>query len=344
MRLFLLKVGSFFGVLFVCLFGFRSLAPYYYANPDIVAKFGYLRENTSFDLLFLGSSRVYRHVDPDIIDEIMGESNTSSFNLGAGGTYGLEVLHLAENILLKDDFTKLRYLVVELQLPEVIDDQNLHAARSKYYLDTSRCNQALDFLHAYYPDQANALSKNFRIAWLERSLSIGMIRAQAYSLFVPVQGRKKIGPANNGYVNLDVALGQAGGGGFHQRRQAFLSRLDSFERDIQDHVQSFSDIQPHSAGMAYLKAHLDLIELGRERGVHVVFHLSPIMRGRSQSGTEWMRRRLPYEHIVDMSNPQEYPEFYDSSLYFDHGHFNAEGATRYSYAFAEALKVILRLD
>ena len=326
----------------LCLYGFRILAPYYYANPDIVAKSGFLSDNADFDIVFMGSSRVFRHIDPAIIDEVMGESNTSSFNFGAGGTYGLEVLHLAENLLSSGDLPELRYLIVELQLPELIDDQNLHAARSKYYLDWRRCNQALGFLDAYYPDEAKALTKNFRIAWLERSLSIGMIRAQAYALLRPVSGRAKLGPGYDGYVNLDVAIDQERGVGLSQRRETFLRSRERFEQEIDAYIQGFPTVQPRSVGEAYMQAHLDLIELGRERGVHVIFHLSPIMRARSQSGTKWLSRRLPDVNLVDMSNPQEYSEFFDSSLYFDHGHFNAEGASLYSYAFAEILVELVR--
>jgi hypothetical protein len=317
--------------------GLRAFSPYYYGNPIYLEKFGYLNHTEEeYDLVFMGSSRTLRQVNSKKVDEELSGA-TRSFNLGAGGTFGLQVLYAAEHLLLERDvLPNMRVLVVELQLPQPIADTNLHAARSKYYIDSKRYNSAADFVRAYYPSsEASLYLRNYRSAWLERMMNLGLIRAQLLSLFSPRNGGHFLGEQENGYVPLDDEIGKRS---YQERRRDFIENKDLYLKEFNSNRDR--RLEGVDIGEAYLQEHLDLIKLGRRKGIHVVFVLLPGGFHLPQAGAVAIYDQIPSDCRIDVGSQDQWAMLYNPELYFDRGHLNEVGARLLSKLLAEELRAL----
>lgn len=50
-----------------------------------------------------------------------------------------------------------------------------------------------------------------------------------------------------------------------------------------------------------------------------------------------LMRQLPANNILDLSDPEKYPDLYDPAVYYDFVHFNKRGAELFTRHIAEAL-------
>jgi len=320
---FLKQIFVFFFCVYGLMFGLRLAVPYYYANPIYLEKFNYLdKTDADHDLVFMGSSRTFRQIAPRKIDEEMG-GDIRSFNLGAGGTFGLEVLYAAEQLLSKrDTLPKMRVLVIEIQLPQPITDTNLRAARSKYYVDFKRYRSADDFFSSYYTlSEADLHMRNYRNAWLERALNIGLIRSQIFSLIGRGARNVFLGNEGSGYVPLDEEIHKRS---YYERRRDFVENLETYVNEF--YVRRGRKLETVDIGDVYLKQHLDLIEMGLSKGIRVIFMLLPSGFQLSSSGPEAIYAKLPEESRIDVGSQESWPMLYNPNLYFDRGHLNKSGA------------------
>ena len=86
MKSFLFRCAGFGVLLFVALQLVELAVPFYWGNSGFATKMGYLKESgLRYDTLFVGSSRVFRQVDPSIFDGAT-DGLTKSFNLGVSAT------------------------------------------------------------------------------------------------------------------------------------------------------------------------------------------------------------------------------------------------------------------
>ena len=73
---FLKRILPFFVCITGVMLGIRAFSPYYYGNPIYLEKFGYLNDTKEeYDLVFMGSSRTLRQVNPKHVDEELSVSN-----------------------------------------------------------------------------------------------------------------------------------------------------------------------------------------------------------------------------------------------------------------------------
>lgn len=340
MRFFLLRVFGFFFLLAAVLWGGRSLAPYYYANPILVDKFTHLRSENDYNMVIFGSSRTFRQVDARLLDEAL-DLGKRTFNLGAGGTFGLEVLYNAEHFLRSNDLRDLELLMVEIQLPQIIDDSNMHVPRSKYFLDYERYLCAVDFSAKYYSrPEAIEYIQNFTNSWLEQLFNIGLVRAQLYGILSRIKVGGTVYDERSGFIPLDDELPRKS---YVKRRDEFLQNINSYEAEfrfgIADRQTTIRDI-----GTKYLQAHQDLIELGQQQGVRVIFVLLPSGFQLDQQDTQLLYGLLPEGAKIDVGSYEKWPMLYDSNLYFDRGHLNEEGATLLTSILATELRQVLDRD
>lgn len=334
---FIFRILGFFFVIALAVIGLKMAAPIYYGNPILLEKVNFMSGRDGVEAVFLGSSRTYRHIVPTVFSEISAEK-ISAVNFGAGGTFGIEVLRFAEGIVDDHRFKNLRYVFIELQLPEVIDDSNRHAIRSKYYLDWKRLRIVEDFVRYYFPEEFQPLTTNFREAFFEQMFGIGLLRAKLNALIPQGKRNRYVGPDGDGFVSLDLELGrERGKGSYYARQQAFL--VDLSEGSVTVGMES-DELDNHDRGRTigrlYPQAHLDLLDDFQSRGMQVYFFRPPDLTGRNNAGLSELQAKLPQESLFDFSNVFEYPELYKKEYYFDRGHFNEEGARAFSKVFAEA--------
>jgi len=180
MKKFILKIFGFTFFLLTILFVIKSTVPFYWGQGQkslLANKAEYILEkDQKYDILFCGSSRTYRHVDPLIFDSITG---LNSFNFGIAGCSYLEthylIDHLLKSLVIQDS------LIIFLQetAPWPIKNDNLHSIRSKYFLDIKRLDMALSY---YWKKRNYHQIYNYILSYLENKLCIGELRMIFYYL------------------------------------------------------------------------------------------------------------------------------------------------------------------
>jgi len=131
-----MRLALFAFMLWSVLWLMNTALPYYWGNPGYAAKMDFLgKQRDSFNVFFIGSSRIYRQAMPLVFDAHT-QSKTRSFNLGYRATFNPESYYLVENFI-KEKAVQPTSILIELQPFVPIADRNLYTVRSNYFLDYS---------------------------------------------------------------------------------------------------------------------------------------------------------------------------------------------------------------
>lgn len=291
----------------------------FYGNQLINKKFSWIKNDTSkneINTLYFGSSHAYRHLNPSIIDSINGK--TSSFNMGGIGTFPLENLYIIEKTLSK--YSNIKYALVQIQTPRVIDDKNVMAEQSIYYSNFKTLVRAINYrkLNKWFS------SKNFFKSFLLR-----MIR---YQNSVPVQSPIVLEDEilkNNGFLSLDD-------------QQYLLNDTNLADRHIEVFKKKFvrtinkqKEKRSPSIGEEWMIDELIKIAKKNET-IKFIFFFNPLHNINFKS---LKKKKLPYNCQIIFMNNTEIIENID--YYYDRGHMNKKGAEIYSKKIGEFLRTNL---
>lgn len=181
MKIFCLKILIFLIILLSIIYSIKSTVPFYWGNNDLGHKIEYFLKKKYIDristqkqiecnVLFFGSSRTYRHIQPILFDSI---TNFISFNLGGNGSFFLETDYIIDNILNNINNNDTVRIFQQKTTPIIITDKNFHSVRSKYFLDFKRLKIALKYflIHEDYKQVYRHI-----ISYIENKLGIGELR------------------------------------------------------------------------------------------------------------------------------------------------------------------------
>jgi len=126
--------------------GLRAILPFPEIDGGVSQKFRFFSAHKDeFDTLFIGSSRVYFQISPEIFDRVTRENGlpTRSFNFGIGGMYLPETAYLLEQILnLKP--RNLRWVFIEYdEMQTKWSPENQTSRRALYWADWKRVSLLL---------------------------------------------------------------------------------------------------------------------------------------------------------------------------------------------------------
>ena len=126
--------------------GLRAILPFPEIDGGVSQKFRFFSAHKDeFDTLFIGSSRVYFQISPEIFDRVTRENGlpTRSFNFGIGGMYLPETGYLLEQILnLKP--RNLRWVFIEYdEMQTKWSPENQTSRRALYWADWKRVSLLL---------------------------------------------------------------------------------------------------------------------------------------------------------------------------------------------------------
>lgn len=339
MRKLIAKIGLFVVILFVIEKMIESFFPYHSGNVWVSTKIRHLQENEiSPNLLFIGSSRIYRQVDPTIVDRVLQtglKQNIRSFNLGGPSVFCPETYYLLEHLLEDESINKdLKYVVVELMDIQNIDRHLQHQERSSYWMDTERFKFGITSTKSVY------YLKNYAIAALENTFNLGHY-GEAFLVENYYEDRF-LGGNQNGYYPLDKALQNEPNDkvwfNLRQRRENLMKDTLLLQQVMRVEEKLFS-----SDRQSPNKIHLDkiksLIEQFNASEIQLVFTIPPRYLSKE---TLALFQEIPERHRVDLGSPQAYSELYTTKYSFDSGHFNSRGGIIYSIKLGEALSNVLQ--
>jgi len=292
-----------------------------------------------FDVVFAGSSRVYRQLGPPGFDATLrrGGIDVRSFNMGAAGSDFYETYRTV-NWILERRPANLEWILVELQDPfQPPDERNDYSLRAIQWHDRATTAIALRVVLASDRGLAEKLAeaRSHVHQFLFRFANVSM----AWALLRDVLGRAD-----------EVSLAEYEGHGAFpleeearrdseiiQRNQDFVAEADLLPGKVRRRAQAGPGRVPPPFLLAFLS---DWVADIRAAGVEPVFVVCPPL---------W-ERELSYEAaqasgvlpaLLAYDDPLAYPEFYRGSLLYDFGHLNTRGSTQLTKRLAQDFLALL---
>ncbi len=297
-------------------------------------------DKDAFDALFLGSSRVYRQLDPRVFDEVFAERGETmrSFNLGTPGTRMFEVLDTARWVLALRP-KRLRLLVVDCSSdPMRVERENLQTARVIRYHGVRNTVIFLRAIAASRDSPAEKLVEAGRHLF-PAALQIGNVGRGLGWVASATGERSPFVPARNqGYFSLDEQFRQPD----RQRYEAL--ELSKRYQDLHSDLEHYGELVRRLPGRQKRRPKLDELEIALFRtlqeeagneGVRVVFLIDPRVLPRHDLVAAFELGAV--ESLLRFDNPERFPALYEPSNRFDIHHLNERTAQIYTRLVAESL-------
>jgi len=305
--------------------------PYYWGNPGYASKMEFMgKQRNSFNVFFMGSSRIYRQVMPTVFDAHT-QGTTRSFNLGYGGTFSPESYYLFDHFIRKKA-AQPTYILLELQHFVFIANRNLFTVRSGYFLDYEYFSLVkneykyeqthLPYFSKMYTEPVEHRLKNLKLSFMDNLLKDGHSREMLLTLLG--QGKRDpqaLGEANDGFIALEKSAPHKEG--LVKRRERFLAQYDTtqtcFDKEMTRYQIALKDtttqVTPH------LQKINKVIEDATRQNYTLLFVLPP-----KRPELVPLFLQIPQKHRINLANPKQFPHFYHNKYWFDEKHFNEKGA------------------
>lgn len=326
--------------------GIADLSPHGWANQVLDEKWRVWSEQKpgTFNAVVIGSSHVYRQLNPAVIDSIARTKGRElrTFNLGSPAAGNLENFPTAEAIIAAARPSDgLQLMIVELLgLPSVSDHELI--ARRNYNWSFSE----LQFFARTTLQERTRWSQKLDNLWsgwalfCARALHLNHheLLNRVHPLLAP---RPSHGPEpapwldadRRGWYSFEAQLRTEESPHLKQRRDRFSANGSKRLREkIDNRKQRLK--RPHQAhNPVVLDRMLAMIQTASSKGIHCVFvTLPPSFAEAPQSALSDEKWGRHFFHCADF---QRYPEFYTTDMMFDEGHLNGWGAQRMSELVAE---------
>jgi hypothetical protein len=286
-----------------------------------------------YSILLLGSSHVYRHLIPRILDEEVRLATgvpVRSFNLGAPGLALPEAFELLDR-LVAGKASRLEWVVVDTTLFSETTAEN---ALSRRDLDWHNWEETL-------------LASRYLLASQQRtSEKMEKVSAHARALLMNVLGSGRIAEHARYHMETDRLLDN--GDLVYELEEEGYRSLDAETdasyleraRTFRAKVREGAVFKGHSkrgkyAAEAY-RAHMfaRIADLAERHGARVAFFDPP--RITTQPRT-FEVENVPSPLVFDFEDAQRFPSLYDLSLWFDQSHLNRRGSEELTVLLAREL-------
>lgn len=277
-----------------------------------------------YDVVFLGSSRVYRGIDPlglEAAARFQG-CRIKSYNFGIPGLSVLEQVHLLEWINAIE--LKIKSIIVEpYSVPARHMDQFL-SDRMRYFYEWRHLRDLFIDLITSPIDVKRKITgiRYLSISFIREQIGVGRLSSALF----PVNPAAEDGPfasTRRGFRPLDEELGPA----FRARQQHFSNSVKQFERKVKDAIKNPN--APRSSGNRF-ELVMRLVEkvqdLDARPGVIFMPQIASVSHARDlekRLGTASAER----VDIINLNNPTRYRNVFNRDNWFDSAHLNAKGAT-----------------
>ncbi|MEZ4757987.1 MAG: hypothetical protein R2817_14260 [Flavobacteriales bacterium] len=312
--------------------------PLHYGNEQVARKAADLRHlGDSVDVVFIGSSRMYRGLVPTVFDSLAPRPGRRAYNLGVAAMTIVPAFRLAEGLLDDPALTPgLTHLFLEVQDLPPIEQALMGKYRETHWhswREFAWITRAVLGSTKAWTAKAMVL-KTHLTATLYGSTLTGEYLALRNTLREEHYGSEKVG--RNGYYPLEQEVMDNDRpevtAGLLQGRQALLDDPAELARRMNEAVAAH-DAAEAEPGAAWLARYTALQERCRARGITLVLVLPP--RGATPYTTATLRR-LAHLPQLDLSDPRRYPDLYAVERSFDAGHLDRAGAIRFTQYLVEA--------
>jgi hypothetical protein len=286
----------------------------------------FTRHKDEFDTLFLGTSRIYYAVSPQVFDATTSDNgvSTRTFN------FGIDALHPPENFYVLDQILKtrpqrLKWVFLELGDIQTTLYQTLGTERSVYWHDWPRTKLTL---HKAFDPHGNSpwFLKAARL-WLDRREFAGHLslfarrfanvgRADAFWGLKTDSGTEsdsELGPRHDGYRLAGVAMS--------------AQNTARYQRKLANQV---AEARPTWIDPYADQAYREYAQKIREIGAIPVFVVPPVI---SQSPIRF-QNPPPQARLLAFNDSKTYPMLFDPKVRVDDAHLTREGAEEFTRLLA----------
>lgn len=321
--------------LLLCAFGFVLANGWIRANvPERLKVEWYETIKDEVDVIFLGSSHVFRQFDPQIFDAQRFDeaSPYRSVNLAALGMGFSEESYMLHRIL-SENPEALEWVVIEA-LPFSLDMQNendfglrrieWHDSTITWQLVREIWNSSLE------QDEKWKLTRRHVEHWWRRSLGLarGMDAVEAFGQS-PLEGfedQSALGVNRNGYLPLEVATADQQSRGMRKKFRSAPQKLEQAKTEL---LTAGDGGAPGGSQLAMVR---EMEAIAKEHGVGLVWWIHPNLK--RYRGWRQMKENGDIQHLIAYDDPESHPEFYTVQSHFDLYHLNRQASERMTMTFA----------
>ena len=320
----------------------------FWGAPLYISKYDrFFRSTAEYDAVFIGSSRTFRNIDPFVFDSITG---LTSFNFGIEEVGSPFNYFLANKVIDSKKADQIKYLIVELFSPEgnlpkeLMMDVN-HTNKALFWYEPTDFifslralieSQSLSVMEKYNEivvHQSTLFQSLFKIGHVQRILDSR--QKQMHDLYM--------GKRLDGYYSYDDEIKTMYGNYLEERQQKI--RQDSVYFD-ERRACSSDNYLSQLGKTTDLKFHREYVEeLNKrceEKGILLILNLQPRMTMEQCNYFHYFDvRAIQGIPVLDYSNSDHYPEFYQLENVFDQGHLNTKGAKLFTTTLSTDFNNIL---
>lgn len=288
--------------------------PFYYGSDMFESKYDIFAEKLqteSFNTLFLGSSRVHRHINVNLFDKL-NNSKTQSFNFGVTGCYAVEQMYNLNHILKDENFESIENIFIELQGQPDIPDKNVKTKQNFYFLDSYAI---ASYFNLKLINWANL--KNF-----SKSIFYNLLSYRCSLYTFNIEKKDKNYRINNGFYPLNMEKQKY----FKERNEAFKLSAGKTLNNIKNNVKK--ELRPHD--VLFLN---EISKISKENA-DINFYIIAAPNYLSS-------KPFKHENLNLLILDRETNKFLDNTKnYFDKAHFNGMGAFKYTKQIAEKFNAV----
>lgn len=307
--------------------------------PVVSAKLRHFaRHKDHYNTLFIGSSRTYRHVMPDLFDRTMAKEGyeINSFNLGIPALQ-LPEAHFYLNKIIEMEPTNLEWVFVEYLDGFTVRTENLSTTREIYW---HRPKFTLFVTQAILVSDYNPLLKSKAIYshFIPTLYQITNVGKASIILqkFLLVDNREKlidpispVGPFEDGFLSLEEERKTQDY--YQKRHQNFLDNIQSYKdqvNSLETQTVPLETTKPHKAFVLD-----EMVESIEAIGATPLFLLAPSLDKQPDLIRAHSEGYVPTLFLFN--DPTKFPNLYDASRRFDRDHLNDEGSREYTQLLAQ---------
>ena len=296
----------------------------------------YLLHRDEIDMVFLGSSQTFRHIDAPRINRLLDEAgiDLTVYNFGVPALTEPEMRYIADFII-ENKSPRLKYVVLQNPLRAEGEFSNMMSQRGRFFRAPARAAETWTDVNCYTGTLMGKIKRyrNNAQAMTAEALGLGRLAQLAFpsddeSALKYASGYRD----NDGFWPVDE---DSNGHVVMRGKNTPMTRksMDNFLAGKSDYIPD------DKASTCRANELLETIGKNRKSGLKPLYFVSPSPKetGHDKAITEAISRADPTLPILDMSSPGRYPELFQPSLWFDHSHMKGNGAKALADLISPAL-------
>ena len=292
--------------------------PYYYGNNIYASKIKHLKTNINqYNTVIFGSSRMYRQLDPLLLDSLLINLNIKTYSLASPATYYPESFYLYENFIDRLNNNKIKYAYMELQHLELFKN-NASTIRGNYWNTYSSLVNCLKFINdSHYSEKKKYQMKTiYYSSFFNRIIDFSSMRHffEDHDTYTRKAG---FYPLEDELLN-NKAL---------QKRNDLLYTNQMVLKTVvhaANQIDSINTFKP-KLNQAYLSHLTQLIKKSEEKGIHLIYILPPRLNLQYYKELIPICKALPKSNIIELATYKKNKALYDIENSFDYDHLNKKG-------------------